>query len=387
MTTGLVRVLVGTLAICVCAVPASAQRGDSGVGRGADTARVGSIDSLYARARRLVLEGNGDAGRALVDSLLTAAAGTPAYADALYWRAALAATAADAERDYRRLIVEHPFSAHAGDALLALAQLEMARGDREPAIDHLQRFLLQGPQHSDRVRAGVWLGRLQIERNQVRKGCAVLLRTRATLGNEEVEIRNQLDYYAARCVGVDTTPPAPRPTAAAPRPNDARVPPRDSVRRDTTPREPVRRDTTRRETVPRDTARRDTTRPASVRRDTTRPAVVRRDTVRPAPVRPDSTRPPTPPPATAAASAGVRYTVQVAAYDTRAAAEQLIQQLAGRGITARLVEGADSLFRVRVGSYATEAQATAAARDLKAKGLAVFVTTTERERSPATVRP
>ena len=58
-----------------------------------------AVDSVYQRARRMVSEGEGAAGRAIVDSLLRAAAeGTPAYGDALFWHGALAETAADAER-------------------------------------------------------------------------------------------------------------------------------------------------------------------------------------------------------------------------------------------------------------------------------------------------
>ena len=64
-------------------------------------------DSIFKRARRLVSEGDGAAGSAIVDSMLRVSTeGTPAYGDALFWRGALAETAADAERDYRRVIVE-----------------------------------------------------------------------------------------------------------------------------------------------------------------------------------------------------------------------------------------------------------------------------------------
>ena len=317
------------VAVSVCASPAVAQRGDSGATR-TDTARAMPPDSLYARARRLVLEGNGDAGRALMDSLLEAATGTPTYADALYWRAALAATAADAEKGYRRLIVEYPFSQHAGDALLALAQLEMARGDRLPAIDHLERFLLQRPQHPERVRAAVWLGRMHLERNDRKRGCAVLLRTRATLGIDDAEIRNQLDYYAAPCAGVDTT--------------------------------------------------------RTVRRASTTTAAP--PTSAPPSTAPPSTTPPSAsPPAAPRPPNDKRYTVQVAAYDTRAAAQQLLERLAARGVTARLVDTGSPPFRVRVGTFGTEAAATAAAADLKTKGFSVFVTTTDIERAAPPVRP
>ncbi|HEV8237119.1 MAG TPA: tetratricopeptide repeat protein, partial [Gemmatimonadaceae bacterium] len=204
MNRSVVRFLV-MLGACASAHALSAQRADSAVKPAPATADA--RDSLFVRARKLVLDGNGGKGRALVDSALTAATGASDSATALYWRGSLAATASDAERDYRRVIVEYPFSPHSGDALLALAQLEMARGDRDPAIDHLQRFLLQRPNDPERVRAGIWLGRLLLEQNQLTRGCAVLLRTRAALGDTAVETRNQVDYYAGRCAGVDTVAP------------------------------------------------------------------------------------------------------------------------------------------------------------------------------------
>src|SRR3954463_16174466 len=80
-------------------------------------------EAVFTRARQLVVNGNGAAGRLLIDSVITAMPpDAPAYGDALYWRAALAATNTDAERDYRRVIVEYPLSSHTGDALFALAQ-------------------------------------------------------------------------------------------------------------------------------------------------------------------------------------------------------------------------------------------------------------------------
>src|SRR5579885_2931882 len=113
-----------------------------------------NADAVFARAKQLVVGGNGAAGRVLIDSVLAAnAPDTPAYADALYWRAALAATPEDAEQDYRRLIVEYPLSPHTGDALYQLAQIEVARGDRDAAADHLQRFLLENPKAPQRPRA------------------------------------------------------------------------------------------------------------------------------------------------------------------------------------------------------------------------------------------
>lgn len=374
----LVTVLVTGCTLTV-AVAAMAQTTDSSAKSVAVTSDP--RDTLFLRARRLVAGGNGAAGRALVDSAIAASAvGTTEYATALYWRGALSSTAADAERDYRRIIVEYPFSPHSGDALLALAQLEMARGEREPAIDHLQRFLLQRPNDPERVRAGIWLGRMLLEQNQLAKGCAVLLRTRASLGDTAVETRNQVDYYAARCVGVDTTPPTARPTVGPP---VARVPRADSpaVRRSPS-RDTTRPDTTRPQTAPhRDLSRGDSTSRPTRRRDTA--ASTPRPRREPAAVD-SSRRKPLPPNAATRETTG-RFTVQVAAYDTRQAAEQLVTRLSGRGIVARIVPSAAAPYRVRVGRYATETAATTAARELKEKGIVGFVTTTDNESAPARV--
>ena len=143
-------ILPAVVALCALAHPSHAQ------GSNNSSAPLPPTDSIFRRARRLVSEGDGAAGRALVDSLLRAAPeGTPAYGDALFWRGALAETAVDAERDYRRVIVEYPLSPYADDALLSLAELEQARGDRAAAYQHLQRFVREHPASPARARAGL----------------------------------------------------------------------------------------------------------------------------------------------------------------------------------------------------------------------------------------
>jgi len=173
-------------------------------------------DSVFARARQLVTSGNGAAGRVLIDSVIAATPpDAPEYGDALYWRAALAATSADAERDYRRIVVEYPLSAHSGDALLQLAQLEVARGDRAPATTHLDRFIVENPQHPERARAGLLLVRLLFEQSEVPRGCNVLRRTLSDVPDSAVETRNQLQYYSPRCAAADANPASQLPLPAA----------------------------------------------------------------------------------------------------------------------------------------------------------------------------
>jgi len=345
------------------------------------------LDSLFARARQLVLEGNGAAGRALVDSLVNAALpGSPAQVDALFWRASLAGTASDAERDYRRIIVEYPLSQRAGDALFSLAQLEIVRGDRENAASHLQRFLLDHPESPERGRAALSLGRMLIEQGRMAKGCAVIGRARGSVSPDAVELRNQVDYYSQRCDGVDTVevvaaqPPRTDNNTSAPRP--------DTTRR---PSAPIRQAATApaAATTP-DSPRRDTTSPnasAAPRRDTVAPSAapvvtatkpVPRDTATKKIVAPSPVTKPPQTPAPAASAAPQRYTVQVAAFDTKADADQLVERLKKRGLTAR-VFGTARPFRVRIGRYPTESAASDMLKGLRAQGMNGFVAPAEPE--------
>ena len=174
---------------------------------GAQSAPSGNADSVFARAQRLVASGNGAAGRLLVDSVLAATdPNSPQYADALYWRATLSTNGADAERDYRRIVVEYGASARSGDALLQLAQLESARGDRARAADHLERFLLENPGHPERARASLTLVRLLVDQNDLPRACSSLRQALAEIPDSAVETRNQLSYYSPRCVANDASP-------------------------------------------------------------------------------------------------------------------------------------------------------------------------------------
>ncbi len=176
--------------------------------------RQSNADSVFARARQLVVNGNGSAGRLLIDSVVAATSqDSPTYADALYWRAALAATSADAERDYRRIIVDFPNSPHGGDALFQLAQIEMARGDRSAAVVHLDRFMLDDPTSLDRGRAGLLLVRTSLDAGDIQHACVALGRTLHDVPADQVELRNQLEYYSPRCASVDTTKSANAPTS------------------------------------------------------------------------------------------------------------------------------------------------------------------------------
>lgn len=271
-------------------------------------------DSLFLRARELVTAGNGAAGRALVDSILAASAeGTNRYADALFWRASLAESASTSARDYLRLTVEYTLSPRVPDALLRLGQLELARGNRDAAVRHLERLVRDYPNAPMLNRANYWRGRALLEgadAASLARGCAAIARAKATTPATEVEFRNQMDYYAQRCIGVDTLQVvlAASPPATAP------------------PAQP----------------------PAS-RPDT---AKAKRQAAPPAPA--------------------ARFAIQVAASKSQGASKEVAAKLEKRGYDTRIVEG-QGYYRVWIGGYPTRAAANVALKELKAKKIAGFI--------------
>ena len=316
-------------------------------------------DSLYRRARRLVAEGNGTAGRGIVDSLLRAAdPATPAYGDALYWHGALAPTAAEAERDYRRVIVEYPLAYYADDALLAIAELEQARGDRAGALMHLQRFVKEHPSSPGRGIAALGAARLAFEQRDTKLGCSMLATARTSIAATDVEMRNQIEYYDRQCTAAAMTSSAP-PTSAPPASAPPVSAPPVSAPPISTPPKPGRSPVS---TMP--TPVTPPRRPAPAPSSVARPAPSRRESAAAPPVAPA-------PRATKALS-GSMYTIQLAAYDTRPPAEALVRKLATRGVKAR-VSGAAKPFRVRLDFYRTRQEATNVVSALKARGIVGFV--------------
>lgn len=161
-------------------------------------------DSALARAWQLAAAGNAQAGRQLVDSVVAASEDDPSmHAEALFWRGALAESPADAERSYRRLLIEAPLSDRAEDALLQLARLDATRGNRRGASDHLYRYMLSygnSPERPDRPRVSLWLVRLLFEQpDRVVRACEALRMSRDAIPAENVELRNQLAIFEPRC--------------------------------------------------------------------------------------------------------------------------------------------------------------------------------------------
>jgi hypothetical protein len=293
----------------------------SGTGAaGAQTPGTQAGDPALRRAQQLASDGNASMGRALLDSVLAASPeGSPLFVDALFWRATMAESPERARGDYLRITVEFSLSPRAEDALLRLAQLELARGDRAAAKKHLERLALEHATGPSRTAGLYWMGRILLEEGAMAKGCSSLKEAGSRVSSQDVELANQIGYYARPCVTVQRAVDSARVDSVARADSLARA---DFVGRG-------------------DSASR---KGRSIARST----VVKSE--RPA--------------AKGEAAGRPTWSVQVAAYSTRDAAEQLARRLAARGFGARVT--AERPFRVRIGRFSKREDAVRLAATLKA---------------------
>lgn len=328
-------------------------------------------DPALARVRRLVNAGERATARALADSLVAAAPeGSDAFAEALYARAFASSSAGDAERDYLRVSIEYPLAPQAEDAIMMVAQLKMARSDRDGARRFFERLARDHAQSAQAPKAAFWAGRLALEDGDTARGCGFLSRASERVSSSDVELRNQIDYYGRRCgpqfaaasgSGAATSSGAPSATQPVP-PTTKPAPPVTNPAPSTTrpaPAKPVPVSPPKQEkpapvppvTPPAEKAAAPVTTPAA-------PAV-RADSVAATPGVPEKW-----------------YSVQVGAFSKQRDAAALSDVLRGRGFEAR-VWGEKAPFRVRVGHYASGEEAAATIARLKASRITGIVVEAE----------
>ena len=336
-------------------------------------------DPVFTRAQALVSDGNGAAGRALIDSMIAATPTfAPLYPQALFWRASLAASAADAESDYKHIVVDYPLTPQAPEALLRLAQLELARGDRDGALGHLQRIPRDYPNTKSLARANYWIARVLFEKNDLLNGCAANANALARLDSSEIELRNQIQYQGQRCPP-PTAPAVVGPSQPAASQTDSARPKPTAINAkvDAETKAPIEAKRATVSAEPNDLKPGivDPTKAIIEPAKATIAAPKSAPDVQPVPEQTASgEKPATVPkfdekPTTAAQA---EYSVQVAAYKSRAEADKLAESLRNRGYEAR-VDVSPDWFRVRVGRYASEGAAETKRREMKAKQLGGFV--------------
>jgi len=369
---------------CIAAVTLAA-----GTLGSAGTLRAQASDSaIYARAQELVTNGDATAGRKLIDSVMSASqAGSARYVEALYWRSKLASNVTDAERGYRQIVVDYPLSPRVDDALLRLGQLEQTRGDRDAALQHFQRLLLEHPQSPLRSRASLGIARVYLDKNDVQRGCAANADALAHAPPSDVELRNQIDYQNQRCRGVVLTPATEETAQETPKevPID-KAPPAVEPPVVTKPAKGVKG------AKPAKTPAKVAAKPAPAVTEPA-PTPAPEETPEQTEAQPEVPSEPAPTPAkaapvtkptakpvakpakgTASPSKGTtgKFSVQIAAYYDKPQADAMAEKLRKRGYDAH-VDGTAAPFRVRIGHYATHTQAATALANMKAKKLTGFV--------------
>ena len=164
----------------------------------------------------LAQAGRADSARALVRGLLASLSPQDTlYPQALYVQGGmLAPNAGVAATSLQRVVVEYGTSSWADDALLRLAQLYEAQNDPASAVQAVERLRRDYPGSPLLPRADFVAARAAFDLRDEGRGCGFLRDAQSGAG-DDVEFRNQVAFYVARCAG-GAPPPAVTPTGAAP---------------------------------------------------------------------------------------------------------------------------------------------------------------------------
>ena len=269
--------------------------------------------AVIERARALVEAGKSGEAKSLLDSLVNKSMNEPGdLADGLYWRAVLGERAADAERDWKRMVMDVPLSPRVPTALLRLGELEMVRGHPAGARAYLERLLRDYNSADERPKALLWVVRSYFDERDIARACRTLIVLRdSDVPDGELRLQaNELNVRcrneAARVGGAIDAKAVDSRAANAPQTKPVAAPSKMEQKSETK-------------------------------------------------------------------AEGARYGVQIAAYETRDQADAAMQRMNKRGLSAH-VDGDAKPYRVRIGRYVTRKDAEAALARLKSQGQKGFVT-------------
>jgi cell division septation protein DedD len=288
-------------------------------------------------------EGQSDSARMKVQQLLAATSPSDTlYPQIIYTQAMVSGDAADMRRQLQRIAVEYSSSSWADDALLRLVQLDYGSGNLDGAARNLERIHQDYPGTPLLPQAAYWAARTYFDQKKPELACRWIGEGMAgSQGN--VELQNQLGYLNQRCAkfaSAGAGKPDTQITIASARPDSSRTVAPTAVDSGVPPGSV----------------------PVPVRPVTPSPAeTLRSDSVAATPR------------LTAPAAGATRFRIQVTAVRSQPTAQALIAKLKGKGFAPVVVEEG-GLYKVRIGDYATKADAAAALPAAKAKlGGSLFV--------------
>jgi len=183
-------------------------------------------DSRLVEALRLAQSGQVDSGRAIVRRLLaTLSPGDSVFPQALLAAAKIAPDAQTVSSNLNRIVVEYGAGPWADDALLLLTQLYFAQRDPAQTVQAAERLNRDYPDSPLRPRANFSAARAYFELKNEALGCELIQNALDGAG-DDVEFRNQVSFYAARCSPPSTATPTTTTTSSTSASPDtsARVP-------------------------------------------------------------------------------------------------------------------------------------------------------------------
>jgi len=162
-------------------------------------------DSRLVEALRLAQSGHADSGRAIVRRVLaTLPPSDSVFPQALLAAAKIAPDAPAVASHLNRIVVEYGAGPWADDALLLLTQLYFAQRDLAKTIDAAERLNRDYPDSPLRSRANFSAARSYFELKNETRGCELIQQALDGAG-EDVEFKNQVSFYSARCSPATTT--------------------------------------------------------------------------------------------------------------------------------------------------------------------------------------
>jgi hypothetical protein len=167
------------------------------------------FDPRLQAAIDLAQSGRADSARAVVRQLLaTLSAQDSIYPQVLFVQGGmLAPDASTAATSLQRVVVEYGMSPWADDALLRLAQLFEAQNDPAGAVQAVERLRRDYPDSPVLPRAQFVGARAAFDLRDTTRGCGYVRDALAGAG-DDVEFKNQVSFYAARCAVPDVATPA-----------------------------------------------------------------------------------------------------------------------------------------------------------------------------------
>jgi hypothetical protein len=160
---------------------------------------VAQTDGRLVEALRLAQSGQVDSGRAIVRRLLaTLSPSDSVFPQALLAAAKIAPDAQTVASNLNRIVVEYGAGPWADDALLLLTQLYFAQRDPAQTVQAAERLNRDYPDSPLRPRANFSAARAYFELKNEARGCELIQNALDGAG-DDVEFKNQVSFYAARC--------------------------------------------------------------------------------------------------------------------------------------------------------------------------------------------